>query len=108
MPHTCFKFSPTRRSFYVPQHFSCSQLASGWFGAILFSITIIFASITPKVVSGYSLKDLLEAATTDKMQGEGLQKVGAVRRRIGVAELGGQLFFQRVLWTCWRRQPATD
>lgn len=52
-----------------------TQLASGWFAAILFSITISFASITPKVVSGYSLKDLLAAATTDKMKGEGAQQV---------------------------------
>lgn len=51
------------------------QLASGWFAAILFSITITFASITPKIVSGYSLKSLLESATTDKMQGEGAQQV---------------------------------
>jgi len=52
-----------------------SQIANGWPGAIFFAILITTASITPKVVAGYSLKDLLEAATTDKMQGEGVQKV---------------------------------
>jgi len=54
------------------------QLASGWPAAILFSITITAASIFPKVVSGYSLKDLLESATSEKMQGEGVQKFVAL------------------------------
>ncbi|KAF5836964.1 early light-inducible protein [Dunaliella salina] len=54
------------------------QLTSGWPAALLFSITITAATIFPKVVSGYSLKDLLDSATTDKMQGEGFQKFIAV------------------------------
>jgi len=58
------------------------QIASGWPAAILFAITISFASIAPKVVSGYSLKDLLASATTDKMQGEGVQKVRAYQSLI--------------------------
>lgn len=39
------------------------QFSSSWFGVLLFTFSIGFASIVPKVVSGTSLKDLHAAAS---------------------------------------------
>ncbi|GLC41961.1 hypothetical protein PLESTF_000104900 [Pleodorina starrii] len=49
------------------------QIGDSWFLIILFSLTITFASLLPKIVSGNSLKDLNAAATGENMKGQGLQ-----------------------------------
>ncbi|GIL59081.1 hypothetical protein Vafri_14036 [Volvox africanus] len=50
------------------------QIGDSWIPIILFSLTITFASILPKIVSGVSLKDLHAAATGENMKGQGLQQ----------------------------------
>ncbi|EFJ44207.1 hypothetical protein VOLCADRAFT_76453 [Volvox carteri f. nagariensis] len=50
------------------------QIGDSWFPIILFSLTITFASILPKIVSGTSLKELHAAATGENMKGQGLQQ----------------------------------
>ncbi|KXZ54198.1 hypothetical protein GPECTOR_5g292 [Gonium pectorale] len=54
------------------------QLGDAWFGVILFSFTIAFASILPKLIAGVPLKDLHAAATTENMKGEGIQQFVAL------------------------------
>lgn len=46
-----------------------------WASAVLFSMTIVFASISPKLLSGTSLKELHAAATSENMKGDGIQMV---------------------------------
>ncbi len=50
------------------------QVGDAWFGVLLFSLTITFASILPKLVSGVPLKELHEVATGENLKGEGLQQ----------------------------------
>ncbi|PNW78882.1 hypothetical protein CHLRE_09g393173v5 [Chlamydomonas reinhardtii] len=54
------------------------QVGDAWFGILLFSLTITFASILPKLVSGVSLKELHSVATSENLKGEGLQQALAL------------------------------
>mmetsp|Transcript_35007 Transcript_35007/g.88647 ORF Transcript_35007/g.88647 Transcript_35007/m.88647 type:complete len:193 (-) Transcript_35007:554-1132(-) len=68
-------FAATELSSHTPV---LEQFASGWAAAVLFSMTITFASITPKLLSGTSLKDLHAGATSDNMRGDGFNQVVAL------------------------------
>ncbi len=50
------------------------QIGDNWFWIILFGLTMTFASILPKIVSGSSLKDLHSSATGENMKGQGFQQ----------------------------------
>ncbi|GFH32226.1 low molecular mass early light-inducible protein HV90, chloroplastic, partial [Haematococcus lacustris] len=50
------------------------QMGEGWLAAILFSLLITTASITPKLLSGVSLKQLHDSAITENMKGDGPQQ----------------------------------
>ncbi len=49
----------------------------GWFAAIMFSLLITVGSLMPKLLSGTSLKELQDSATSGNMTGQGWQQVRA-------------------------------
>jgi len=48
------------------------QLGNSWAGIILVSLALSFATIVPKLVSGTSLKELHDNATSENLKSEGL------------------------------------
>jgi hypothetical protein len=49
------------------------QFGAAWPGVLIIMALIMLGSLLPKFVTGYSLKELHESATTANMQGEGVQ-----------------------------------